>query len=79
MLFAVVACPGLWALWAILRISDPDTHVRMALTIAIAVPSLVVGVRALFRREARSLLLVAVFAVMALLFAWVALFVASID
>jgi hypothetical protein len=80
MLFAVVGCPALWAiLTPLIKHSDPDTHIRTAITIAIGVPALVVGVLALLRREARSLLLVAVSAVFAVAIAWVEVFAVSID
>jgi hypothetical protein len=80
MLVAVVGCPALWAaLTPLIKHSDPDTHIRTAITIAIAVPSLVVGVLALLRREARSVLLIAVSAVVAVEIAWVVVFAVSID
>ena len=80
MLLTVFGCPALWgALSSVIKISDPDTHIRTAIMIAIAVPSLVVGALALVRREARSVLLVAVWALIAVLIAWVVVFAATID
>ncbi len=80
MLGAAVGCPALWAaLTPVIKHSDPDAHIRTAITIAIAVPSLIVGVLALVRRQARSVLLIAVAAVYALVAAWVLAFAASID
>ena len=80
MLVTVFGCPALWgAHSSIVKISDPDTHIRTAIMIGIAVPSLVVGALALVRREARSALLIAVWALLAVLIAWVAFFAATID
>ncbi len=78
MLFAVAACPASWAILTPL-IGDPNTHIRTATVIAIAVPSLVVGALALIRREARSVLLIAVWTIFALAIAWAVLFAATID
>jgi hypothetical protein len=47
--------------------------------IAITVPSLVVGTLALVRHEARSVLLIAMWALLAVLIAWVVVFTATID
>jgi len=60
MVLAAVVGPG-W--WAILQpsspaadvIDDPDARIRVALTVAVAVPAVIVGTAALMRRDARSL------------------------
>ena len=79
-MLALVGCPVIWAaLTPLIKHSDPNTHIRTAIMFAIAVPSLVIGVLALVRREARSVLLIAVWAVVAVEIAWVALFALSID
>ena len=78
MFATLVGCPTLWAaLTATIRHSDPDTHIRTALMVAIAVPSLVVGVLALVHRETRSVILIVLTALVAILIAWVAFFVIS--
>lgn len=42
---------------------DPDARIRTVLTIAVVVPAVIVGVAALVRRDARSLALIIVSAV----------------
>ncbi len=78
MFVTLVGCPALWAaLTATIRHSDPNALFRTALMFAIAVPSLVVAVLALVHREARSVVLIVLTALVAILIAWVAFFVIS--
>ena len=77
LMLAAAACPAYWAILTPL-ISDPNGTIRTAITIAIAAPSLVVGVVALFHREARSVVLVAIFAVILVGIAWALFFAATI-
>lgn len=67
-----------WALWAATRfVDDPEATVRVALTVAVAGPALVVGSAALVRPGSRSVALVVIGALLALEIAFVVMFIAS--
>lgn len=68
-LLAAVAGPGWWVIFQPSSpvadfIDDPDARVRMLLTVAVAVPAVIVGVAALMRRDSRSLGLIMTLAVL---------------
>lgn len=72
------ACPLYWAaLTPLIKSSDPEANFRTALTLVIAIPSLVVGALALVRRQARSVALVVISAIAALEIAGTVLFLAT--
>ncbi len=82
MLLAAVLGPG-W--WVILQpsspvadvVDDPDARIRVLLTLAVLLPALVTGGAALVRRDARSLALVIVSAVVVVELAWAVLWVVA--
>jgi hypothetical protein len=78
MLATAVSPAIVWAaLTPLIKHSDPEATIRTTMTIAIAVPSLVVGIVALSRREARSILLVVISAIVAIEIAWAVFLVVS--
>lgn len=78
LVLVAAACPVYWAvLTPLIKSSDPEATFRTAMTFVIAVPSLVVGAIALFRREARSVALVVISAIVAIEIALTVLFLAT--
>ncbi|MFM8303203.1 MAG: hypothetical protein ACKOA9_02710 [Actinomycetota bacterium] len=67
-----------WALWAATRfVDDPEATIRTGLTLAVAVPAVVVGSAALAQRSSRSLVHAGLAVVVALEIAWTVAFAVS--
>ena len=78
LLLTAVSPAFVWAaLTPLIKHADPNAMIRTAMTIAIALPSIVVGIVALSRREARSVLLVVMFAIVAIEICWAIFWVVS--
>jgi hypothetical protein len=82
MLLAAVAGPGWWMILqpsspAADMVDDPDARIRAALTIAVVAPAVIVGAAALVRRDARSVALVVVSAVVLIEIALAAVWVVA--
>lgn len=77
-MFVAAGSPAYWAaVTPLTKHADPEASIRTAMTILIAAPAIVVGVAALLRCEARSIVLVAVSAVVTLEIVWLVVFLAS--
>jgi len=68
-----------WGLWALIHFDDPEARWRVAATLVVGVPAVVLGAAALTRRSSRSIALIAAAAIVGLEIAWAVFFVVAFE